>query len=747
MASGPLLLTKIEPPRLRTGHVARPELVERLRRGLHRRLTLIEAPAGSGKTTLLVEWRVAEEGRVPFAWLSLDDADNDPVRFWTYVSSALRHAGLDIPAGVDAAIAAPATTAREAGLPELVNALAGTGAGVVLVLDDFHLIREQAIHEDVAYFLERTPPGVHLAIASRAAPPVGVARLRVRGELGEVAEEELRFDGAGVGQLLNDGLGLTLADGDIDLLLERTEGWAAGLYLAGLSLQSRSDGAEFIASFSGAQRHLADYLLEEVLAGQPDELRRFLVQTSVLDRLSAPLCDALLGTGGSRNLLTQIERSNLFLIPLDSHREWFRYHHLFQDLLRLELGRDVTEEAIRALHARAAEWLAANGQIGEAIRHYLAAGHERDAADLIGASWNRFLQRGEVASATRWLDALPADVVLQNPQLGVARSWVALDVGDQALAERWLEAATRAAHDPTAPLAEGGSSVASGLAMLRATLGYQRGDLETARASAETAAKLEGESGSPWRAVALTNLGCSRYWQGDTDGARAALAGAVQLAEAGANSLAVLRSLSMLATIAVDAGDLAEAERCVAAATGLMRRENLGEYWMGALTLAASGHLAERAGDPAGAREAFERAAVLARRGVARPDLVYSLVGLAPRLAATGDAAAARDALREARQTVADSASPGVLPHLVANAERRVRGQAAPRSHVVVEDLSQRELAVLRLLPSELSLREIAGTLYISHNTVKTHAQRIYRKLGADTRAEAIARARELRLL
>ncbi len=170
----------------------------------------------------------------------------------------------------------------------------------MLVLDDFHLIREQAIHEDVAYFLERTPPGVHLAIASRAAPPVGVARLRVRGELGEVAEEELRFDRAGVGQLLNDGLGLTLADGDIDLLLERTEGWAAGLYLAGLSLQSRSDGAEFIASFSGAQRHLADYLLEEVLAGQPDELRRFLVQTSVLDRLSAPLCDALLGTGGSR---------------------------------------------------------------------------------------------------------------------------------------------------------------------------------------------------------------------------------------------------------------------------------------------------------------------------------------------------------------------------------------------------------------------------------------------------------------
>src|SRR4051794_5973383 len=360
MAGGPLLLTKIEPPRLRPGHVARPELVDRLRRGLHRRLTLVEAPAGSGKTTLLAEWRAAEEGRVPFAWLSLDDADNDPVRFWTYVASSLRHAGLDLPVSVEAAIAAPGTTAREAGLPELVNALASVESGIVLVLDDFHLIGEPAIHGDVAFLLERSPPGVHLAIASRAAPQVGVARLRVRGELGEIAHDELRFDRAGVGRLLNDGLGLTLADDDIDVLLERTEGWAAGLYLAGLSLQSRPDGADFIASFSGVQRHLADYLLEEVLAGQPEDLRRFLVQTSVLDRLSAPLCDVLLSATGSLEMLATIERSNMFLIPLDAHREWFRYHHLFQDLLRLELGREVTGDAIRDLHRRAAAWLAGN---------------------------------------------------------------------------------------------------------------------------------------------------------------------------------------------------------------------------------------------------------------------------------------------------------------------------------------------------------------------------------------------------
>ena len=332
---------------MRSGHVSRPELVEQLRAGLHRRLTLIEAPAGSGKTTLLVEWCEAERGHVPFAWVSLDAGDNDPVRFWTYVASSLRHAGIDVPPSVDAAVAAPGTTARDAGLPALVNALDGVSDGVVVVLDDYHLIREPDIHEGVVFMLERSPPGVHLAIATRVAPPVGVARLRVRGELGEVPEEQLRFDKAGVGMLLNTEMGLSLADADLELLLDRTEGWAAGLYLAGLSLRSRPTGSDLIASFSGEQRHLADYLLEEVLAGQRDELRRFLIRTSVLSRMSAPLCDALLGIDGSHELLAEIERSNMFLIPLDSRRHWFRYHNLFQDLLRLELAREIQDDEIR----------------------------------------------------------------------------------------------------------------------------------------------------------------------------------------------------------------------------------------------------------------------------------------------------------------------------------------------------------------------------------------------------------------
>jgi LuxR family maltose regulon positive regulatory protein len=456
MAGVALVSTKIEPPRLREGHVARPALVDQLRHSLHRRLTLLEAPAGSGKTTLLVEWCAAEAGHVPFAWVSLDAGDNDPVRFWTYVASALRHAGLDVPRSVDSALAAPALSAKDVGLPELVNALREAPAGVVLVLDDYHVIREPEIHDAVAFLLERSPPGVHVAIASRAAPPVGVARLRVRGELGEVPEQELRFDRVGVGMLLNDGLGLALEDGELELLLERTEGWAAGLYLAGLSLRGR-DGAEFVASFSGEQRHLADYLLEEVLTGQPEELRAFLLRTSILDRFTAPLCDAVLGTEASHELLAEIERSNMFLILLDSRREWFRYHGLFQDLLRHELARELDERAIRELHERAAAWLAASGEIDDAIRHHLAAGDETAASDVIARNWNHFLQRGEVVTASGWLDRLPPELVLASPQLCLARAWLSLDVGDHVLAERWLNAATEAASAGSdAPFYEGG---------------------------------------------------------------------------------------------------------------------------------------------------------------------------------------------------------------------------------------------------------------------------------------------------
>jgi LuxR family maltose regulon positive regulatory protein len=280
-----------------------------------------------------------------------------------------------------------------------------------------------------------------------------------------------------------------------------------------------------------------------------------------------------------------------------------------------------------------------------------------------------------------------------------------------------------------------------------ATLAYQMGDLETARDRAELAARLEGESGSPWFAVGLSTLGCTRYWQGDSEGANAALVAAVQSARTGTNNLAVLRTIGLLAVAAADAGDLADAERWIVLGNELSEKERVGEYWMGSLVHAAAGRLDERRGDFDGAREHLERAVVLARRGVARPELIYSLHALAPVRAATGDPEGARAALHEGSQALSACASPGALAHLVADADRRLRGKAATTITAADDGLSSRELEVLRLLPSEMSFREIGNALYVSHNTVKTHAQHIYRKLGADTRAEAVARARELRLI
>ena len=340
------------------------ELIERLGRGLHARLTLLEAPAGSGKTTLLVEWHEAESSGVPFAWFSVDTSDNDPVRFWTSVTSSLRRAGLELPRTIDAALAAPATPAIEAGLPELIEALGASGSDVVLVLDDYHLIRDSQIHEGLALLLERGPPGLHVAIASRMAPPVGIARLRARGELSELPAEALRFDRPDVATLLNELLGLALTDGELDLLLDRTEGWAAGLYLAGLSLRARDDGAGLVASFSGEQRHLADYLLEEVLAGRPDELRQFLVRTAVLDRLSAP--SVTWRTGASR--IARAARRDRAHQPLpDSARRAPPLVPLPPPLPgpapRRARARGSTHTEIRALHRRAAGWYAEHDEI------------------------------------------------------------------------------------------------------------------------------------------------------------------------------------------------------------------------------------------------------------------------------------------------------------------------------------------------------------------------------------------------
>lgn len=743
MGESPLVLTKIEPPRIRPGHVPRTELVERLRHGLHRRLNLVAAPAGWGKTSLLAEWLTVED-EVSFAWLTLDEEDNDPARFWTYVSAALRKAGVDVPPTFEAAVAAPGTSANDAALPVLVNALVESREHA-FVLDDYHLITDPEIHGGVRFLLDHLPVASHLVIATRVEPPVDVSRLRARGELGEILSDQLRFSDAEAEALLNDTLELALPEDELQVLSARTEGWAAGLYLAGLSLRDRDEPAR--AEEIGYDRHLVEYLGDEVLSAQEPHARQFLVDTCVLDRFCAPLCDAVRGDDSSKRLLAQIEQANLFLVSLDSRRVWFRYHHVFRELLRNELEDSSSVEYRRELHSRAGMWFAREGDISAAVAHLIAADRESTAADLIAGSWNDALQRGRAATVIRWLEALPADMVAGDPRLCLARAWLALDSGEPAAAERWAGATVAA--DDGRPLIQGGATVASGVAMLRATLAYRAGDLGVAEELGAEAVELEDQPESPWRAVALATLGSARHFRGSpSEHVLPLLEQAVGIAQAGANSLAVLRAQGALAAATLAAGDTEAAKRWVIAAGALTAEQNLDEYWMGSLFTAVAGQLAADSGDLERARERLERAVVLARRGAARPEQIYALAALAPVQATVGDPDAATATLRSARLTLRESPTPGLLVHLLDDAERRLRGK--PRrtpSDGQVEELSAREMSVLRLLGSELSVAQIGDELYISRNTVKTHVRGIYRKLDADTRAVAVARAKELGLL
>lgn len=745
MDAAAVLVTKIEPPRPRAGHVPRGRLVERLLEAEAPRLTLLVAPAGSGKSTLLTEWLHAASHDTVFAWLGIDAADNDQARFWTHVAASLARAGAPMPDGVGDALAAPGARATEVVLPRLVNALAASGSELVLVLDDYHLITEPAIHEGVAFLLQHLPAGVRVAIASRTRPAIGVARLRAGGQLADVGADALRFNVDETSALLNGTLALDLAGAELELLCARTEGWAAGLYLAGLSLRDADDRAASIAAFSGSQQHIVDYLAEESLTGLDAETRSFLLETSILDGLTPGLCDAVRGRPSSRETLARLERSNLFLIPLDREGEWFRYHHLFQGVLQRQLATTAEAGYVEALHARAGDWHAESGDAAAAIGHRLAAGDPAGAAAIVARDWNAYLQRGRLSTARGWLDALPDDLVGADPDLCLARAWTFFDSGEFAVVERWA-AAAESADDGRVPR-EGGQSVAAAVAMLRATLAYVVGDLGEAARMADDAVRLEDGSGSPWRAVALATFGSASYWTGGDGGrATAALEEAVSLARPGVNSLATLRSIGMLAIISLELGRAGEAARWVERADDLRRRESLDEYPTGVFGLAAKARIQGAAGEIEAALESGERARVLADRSGVRPYQLYALTVLAGLVATARGASEAREVLRSARAIAAACSDAGSLVHALDEEDRRLRGRGEPTSGVP-EALSERELAVLRLLPTRLTFAEIGSQLYISKNTVRTHAQSIYRKLGVDSRAEAVAAARRGKLL
>jgi LuxR family maltose regulon positive regulatory protein len=520
-----LLATKLHVPR--PGSLARRRLLERLSAGTVRELTLVCAPAGFGKTSLLAGW--ARGSRRPVAWLSLDGGDSDPARFWRYVATALDRARPGVGRQVDAVLQG-VPPPLEAVLTVLVNELVDGPEQVVLVLDDYHQVEAPAVHESLAVLLERLPPQLRLVLASRADPPLPLARLRAHGQLSELREADLRFSADEAAELLRTTVGAELPEAAVVALEKRTEGWAAGLQLAALSLQGGRDVDAFVAGFSGSHRYVLDFLTEEVLDCQPEPLRAFLLETSILERLSGPLSEAVTGRADSQKLLEQAERSNLFLVPLDEVRGWWRYHHLFADLLRVRLTQEQPQR-VAELHRAAAAWYEAHELAEDAIGHALAAGDATWAARLIERQVDARILRWEGATLQRWLAALPPDLVRSRPRLSLAEARLALIRGDLEAIERPLDAAERgvaeAAGEPYEPSVGRAASMMANLpaaiALERAGLAHLRGDAGQMRAAAGRALAELGEDEWMLESLARWYLAAADWLAGRLAEAEAAL--------------------------------------------------------------------------------------------------------------------------------------------------------------------------------------------------------------------------------
>jgi LuxR family transcriptional regulator, maltose regulon positive regulatory protein len=739
-----LIRTKVHRPIARA-LVPRPALIERLVHGPARRLTLVRGQAGWGKSSVLAAWSAADPRT--FAWLALDRGDNDPVRFFMYVIEALHTMADSVGERSASILHTPGVDIVDQVLPILINELDALADPTVFVLDDYHAINQADIHQAVAYFLEHAPQSLELVISTRVEPPLPVSRLRGRGELLEIASADLRFSVDDAYAMLVSHQGLALGLSDVRRLVERTEGWPAGLYMAALSLAGQAAPHEFIDAFAGDDRNVMDYLTTEVLAGQAVETRAFMLATSVLDRLCAPLCDEILDSTASAAMLRSIEGSNSFLIALDHRREWYRYHHLFRELLRNELlSSDPTAAA--TINRRAAIWLGDRGFVSEAISHLVAAGEVEEAGELIASSWLRLASSGEHETVRVWLELLPFALREGDSRLCVASALVAIATGRLDEVGRWIDQAARAPAG--GPFHDGFSSGAAAADCLRTIHNWLLGDLGASRAAGE-AAILGADERSRWDAVTYTWLGASQFWLGHPEEGLAALREALARCRAASFNPPWIACLSMLGLIHHLQGDRDAARACSEEALAMSARLGLNEY--NRLTAAAHvtrAGLLTGAGRAEEARDELQRVVEFAHRGSGPVEIAHAQVALSMAAQAVGDAADARTFLGQARAVITACPDPGpVVTALLHRAESRLGGPRRVTQPLapVIADFSEREMAVMHLLASSLSQREIGSMLFISVNTVKTHSKSIFRKLGAATRAEAVARARELDLI
>jgi LuxR family maltose regulon positive regulatory protein len=733
------MTSKLRRPVARPGIVPRSPLVGRLAADGSPPVVAVVAPSGYGKTTLLAQW--AELDGQAFAWVSVDDRDNDPKVLLSYVAAAL-DAVQPVDKRVFEALASPASSVPGTVVPRLGSAFLSMTVPVVLVLDDVHLLRNTECRDALSVLADHVPPGSRLVLAGRDTPPLRVARLRTQGRILEIGSADLSMSRQEAASLLS-AADVPLGDDDVAALHQRTEGWAAGLYLAALHLREGGSLRDAENAFGGDDRLVSQYLESEFLARISARHREFLTRTAVLDRMCGPLCEAVLDQPQADTTLAELARSNLLLVSLDRRGYWYRYHHLFRDMLLAELER-LEPGLLPVLRRRAAHWCQANGRPEEALEYAMAAGDVDVAAELVQELAVPARRQGRVTTLVRWFRWLDdRDAIARYPMVTALAALIYAWMGRPAEAARWAGAVDR--WDQENPVRPDRGAIGAWAALVRA-FACQHG-ITQMRIDADQAARRFQEAGIVTGAAALLQ-GIARITSGDLDGGDAALADAVLLGQqAGTDGIAA-EAMAVQSLAAMARGDWVRAEDLAGQARATLRLAAEEESYIAPLVCAAEARAAIHRGDV----EAARRQLVSAQR--ARPLLTYAIphVAVQARIELTrahlalGDTAGARTLLREIDDLLRRCPHLGTL---VAEAEAlraRLGAERDPRAPGA-SSLTAAELRILPLLATHLSYPEIAAELFVSPNTVKSQAYSIFRKLGASSRNEAVIRSRQLELL
>jgi LuxR family transcriptional regulator, maltose regulon positive regulatory protein len=634
--------TKLLAPARRRDWVDRPALAYEVERGAAARLTLISAPVGSGKSTLLVQWADTCFDQ-DVAWLTLDRSDNSPALFWTYVVSALRTVRPGFGEQVLRRLQAPGAVVADDALPLLAEAAAELHS-VALVLDDYQAIDEDDVHEGLVYLIDRVPSSVRFVVATQVDPPLALDRFRAQGELCELRDLSLSLDQTAA--LLRAVLGVDLHRDDVRGLHEWTEGWVAGVQLAALSASGRPDPRAFLNDLPASAQNVVDYVWDEVLARQPPEVRRFLAETSILERFSAPLCAAVTRRDDAEQLLAELERSNAFLVALDASTRWYRFHQVFRDVLARELAA-FSPTDVADLHRHASEWHEAEGLPVEAIEHALVAGDVQYASDKLIRNWRSLYGEGRGYSLLAWVDRLPPHVLASDPNLCLHAAALARSLGRQEDAERWLDG-IEAYGRPEGDLPGMACSAAAAVAFTRGLLHLARGDLDRALVHVREAVAMEDEE-AIGKVVALFVLGTVHFFADDAASAEPLLRGFLADPRTADRPADRYWALGVLAYIALDRGDVDAARRLAQEALDQAREHDLEEYPQTAFAHGPMGAALLESGDLDGAEEHLEKAVQLIRRGGEGSDTAFTLLQLGRLRIRQGDHDAARDALASAR--------------------------------------------------------------------------------------------------